>query len=140
MNESAYMKALWRRIGTGKIGNQGQGYLDTGWLDSAFGGADLRRQLMLDQIGNRQQDVTQRLDLRDKALDYNASNNARRYDLANTDLSNQSQDALTGDIITGATIPIAYLSGRNQAKAIDEDRARQERINRNLESVLGRMP
>lgn len=138
MNDSDYMKGLWSRIATGKIGNQGQGYLDTGWLDSAFGGADARKNLMYKQIGNQMQDTNRRLDLADKRLGYDAQRYNTRYGLVKDRVDSESNDALWGDVITGASIPLGYIQGQNEAKAIDEDRARQERMNKRWDSVLGK--
>ena len=139
MNESDYMKALWKRIATGKVGNQGQGYLDTGWLDSAFGGADVRRGLMLQGIGDNMTNTTNSLNLSQKRVDNQASRYAQNYNMAKTNIDNASRDALVGDVITGATIPISFIEGRNQASAIDEEKARQDRLNRRYEQLLGTM-
>lgn len=139
MNQSDYMKGLWSRISTGKIGNQGQGYLDTGWLDSAFGGADARKNLMYQQIGNQMENTNRRLDLADKRLGYDANRYATNYGLTKDRISSESNDALIGDIITGASIPLGYIQGQNNAKQIDEDRARQDKLNRRYDALLGSM-
>lgn len=138
MNESAYMKALWKRIGSGRVGNQGQGYLDTGWLDSAFGGADARKNLMFQRIADRRDAMDRSMDLKDRALRYDRRNNTRALDIREDAIDAQSKDALMGDIITGASLPIAYIEGQNAKRAINEDRERQDRLNRRYEALLGR--
>jgi hypothetical protein len=104
MNESQYTQALWKQIG--KVGKRGSKYINTGWLDSAFGGAEARKKLTLNRIGAQRDENNRRLDLREME-----QNNRREAN------SNASKDALIGDVITAGGLPLAYMEGRNNAKS-----------------------
>lgn len=127
MNESDYMRAIWSR--TSKI-KDGQKYLDTGWFDAAFGGADARRNLMLNRMGAENQVAQRRLSVRGREMD-------RSADLARDIQRSSSKDALTADIIGAASLPLAYYQGRKEASAVKSD---TDRINRTTNKWRAMLP
>lgn len=120
MNESLYTQGVWKRIG--KIGDSGQKILNTGWLDSAFGGEEARKKIMLDRIGAIRDEHKMKTKISNIGAD------ADRL---------ESRDALAGDIITGLSLPLSYKIGRDSARDIDAETARVKQRNLNYRGLLG---
>jgi len=126
MNESLYMQNVWK--GIRKAGEKGKKYLDTGWLDSAFGGAEARRNLQLEQIGNARDYRQGMINLQNQRLDLTRSN-----------LGRESKDALVGDVITAGSLPLSYLEGMNARKENQANIDRQKKLNRMYDMMIGKM-
>lgn len=135
MNESAYMKAVYDRLG--KVGDRGMKVLNTGWLDSYFGGADARKEVMLNRIGNQRDYANKRLGLAETS-----QKNQQDYRMGNLGVRQgeaalASRDALTGDTLTGLSTPISYYEGRKEAKRVGDLTNSQVELNRKLSGLLG---